>query len=345
MNEQLLTDEERVADTAVAEADSSEISTVAGDTAKNEPVEDDEPGFDSTPVTVVQAAKNVVIINPKAGKGRAGKIIDEIRDILGEEGETWSWYSTVKPGQAEQIATAAAQSGAPVVVAVGGDGTVYEVVNGIYDSNSTLAIIPAGSSNNLARALGISEDLKAACDVINNGDTINIDVGAIKGNKTGGGRAFLVQAGAGFNAWAAMRENQAMGGTLPALTKFKPFTLTTTASEEGVARKTNATFIAMVNAPTTAGSLRVAPRATLNDGILDVCLLGSLNQLQLMSLLPQLAKGKYVQHPALKMSKTAMTEIDATPAQPLVIDGEVLGTTPATIWIVPNSLPVKVPRR
>ena len=147
----------------------------------------------------------------------------------------------------------------------------------------------------------------------------------------------------GFNAWAAMGDSKAFGGTLPALSKFKPFTLTTT--ENTVTRKQQATFIAMVNAPTAAGNLRVAPRATLNDGILDVCLLGTLNQLQLMTLLPQLAKGKYVQHPALKMSKTSMMEIDATPAQPLMMDGEVLGTTPATIWIVPNSLPVKVPRR
>ena len=330
--------DEQIEEDVVAAApsvDEKPESTVA------EPKVDDGPGFDDSPAFVVQTAKNVVIVNPTAGKGRTGKIIDDIRDILGAEAESWGWYTTVKPGQAEQIATAAAQSGAPVVVAVGGDGTVYEVVNGIYDSESTLAIIPTGLSNNLAKALNISEDLKIACQIVMEGDTINIDVGAIKGTKTGGGRAFLVQAGAGFNAWAAMG-NKALG-SLPALSKFKPFTLTTT--ENTVTRKQEATFIAMVNAPTVAGNLRVAPKATLNDGILDVCLLGNVNQLQLMTLLPQLAKGKYVQHPALKMSKTSMMEIDATPAQPLLIDGEILGTTPATIWIVPNSLPVKIPRR
>lgn len=290
----------------------------------------------------VRTAKNVVIVNPAAGRGRAGKIVDEIRDLLGEEAESWGWYTTVKPGHAEQIATAAAQMGAPVVVAVGGDGTVNEVVNGIYNSESTLAIIPAGASNNLARALGIGEDLKLACQTVTEGNTINIDVGAIKGTKTGGGRAFLVQAGTGFSAWSAMRDGKGIGGALPTLTKFKPFTLTT--SENGQTRKMEATFITAVNAPTSAGSLRVAPRATLGDGLLDLCLLGNINQLQLMSLLPQLAKGKYVQHPALKMSKTSMIEIDATPAQPLTIDGEVLGTTPATIWIVPESLAVKVPK-
>jgi YegS/Rv2252/BmrU family lipid kinase len=294
----------------------------------------------------VKTVKPVVIINPTAGKGRAGKIIDEIRDLFGDEGETWGWYTTVKPGHAEQIATAAAQLGAPVVIAVGGDGTVNEVVNGIYNSNSALGIIPAGLSNNLARALEIGDDLAAACKTIVEGDTITIDVGAIKGNKTGGGRAFLVQAGTGFNAWAAMRDGKGnvIGGALPTLTKFKPFTLSMT-TEDGQTRKMEATFVSMVNAPTTAGSLRVAPRAAFTDGVLEVCVLGGVNQLQLMTLLPQLAKGKYVQHPSLKMSKTTMTEIDATPAQPLVIDGEVLGTTPATIWVVPNSLPVKVPRR
>ena len=345
MNEPLLnaepTDHPEL-DEAVAAAEPAEEAPEEV-TAAAKVDDDEEQGFDSTPVVVVQEAKPVVIVNPAAGRGRTAKIVDDIRDAFGEEAESWAWYTTVKPGQAEQIATAAAQSGAPVVIAVGGDGTVYEVVNGIYDSGSALGIIPTGLSNNLAKALNISEDYKEACKVITEGDTINIDVGAIKGTKTGGGRAFLVQAGAGFNAWASMGDSKALGGTLPALTKFKPFTLTTT--ENTVTRKQEATFIAMVNAPTAAGSLRVAPRAILNDGILDVCLLGNVNQLQLMTLLPQLAKGKYVQHPSLKMSKTSMMEIDATPAQPLVIDGEILGTTPATIWIVPNSLPVKVPRR
>jgi len=178
---------------------------------------------------------NVVIVNPTAGRGQAGKQIASVRSMLGPHAEDWSWYFTKARGDAEERAREAAAAGAPVVIAVGGDGTLHEVANGILGSKSELGLIPFGTGNDLARALGIFNNLPEACRAITEGDTIHVDVGVLEGEGTGGQRHFLVLSGTGFDARTAQTVNSGIRwisgagayvvGAVITLSKFEPFAL------------------------------------------------------------------------------------------------------------------------
>src|SRR3569833_2366106 len=157
--------------------------------------------------TISRPGVNVVIVNPTAGRGQAGKQIGTVRSLLGPQAEEWSWYFTKARGDGEVRARAAAAAGAPIVIAVGGDGTLHEVANGILGSKSVLGLIPFGTGNDLARALGLFNNLEAACKAITDGEIIKVDVGVLEGEGTGGQRHFLVLSGTGFDARTAQTVN------------------------------------------------------------------------------------------------------------------------------------------
>lgn len=309
---------------------------------------------ESPQISVESRPTNAVIVNPTAGRGQAGKQVAAIRTLLGPRAEEWGWYFTKGRGDAEQLARAAAEAGAPVVVAVGGDGTLHEVANGILGTKSTVGLIPFGTGNDLARALGIYNNLPAACKAITDGDTINVDVGVLEGEGTGGQRHFIVLSGTGFDARTAQTVNSGIRwisgagayvvGAMVTLSKFQPFELTLTLDGGEPIRK-KAMFVSIANAPTTGGGMLIAPGATVDDGKFDICLAGEVSRPTLLYQLTQVFKGDHVKHPAVTMLKASSITLDADPPQPLLIDGEVIGTTPARISLLPGALPMKVPRR
>jgi diacylglycerol kinase (ATP) len=294
----------------------------------------------------------VVIINPTAGRGQAGKQVPAIRKLLGPAAESWTWHYTQARGDAERMAREAAAAGAPLVVAVGGDGTLHEVANGIMGTKATLGLIPFGTGNDLARSVGLHGDLPGACDTLLNGKTIHLDVGCIEGNGTDGERHFLVLAGTGFDARTAQTVNSGIRylsgapayvyGAIVTLAKFKPFELTLTVDDAEPIRR-RAMFCSIANAETTGGGMRIAPGARVDDGQLDICLAGEVSRPTLLYQLTQVFKGLHVRHPAVTMLTGRTITLDADPPQPLLIDGEVIGATPAKIRLMPGALAMKLP--
>ena len=294
----------------------------------------------------------VVIINPTAGRGMAGKQVSEIRRLLGDKAKGWVWQHTQKRGDAEGMARQAAQAGTPLVVAVGGDGTLHEVVNGVLGTGTVVGLIPYGTGNDFARALGLFGNLEAACGALTDGIVKHIDIGVIEGSGTEGPRHFLVLAGTGFDARTAQTVNSGIRGlsgplayvwgAILTLKDFAPFTLTLTLDNEPP-RKIQAMFASFANVETTGGGMKIAPGAKLDDGCLDICLVGKVSKLTLLYQLSQVFSGKHVLHPAVSMLKARNLTVDADPPQPLLIDGEVCGTTPAAIRLLPGILPFKVP--
>lgn len=301
---------------------------------------------------MASAANAVVIINPTAGRGRAGKQVPEIRRLLGAKAESWVWLYTQKRGDGEHLARAAAEAGTPLVVAVGGDGTLHEVVNGVLGTTATVGLIPFGTGNDLARALGLFGDFPTACRALTEGVTKRIDVGVIEGLGTGGPRHFLVLTGTGFDARTAQTVNAGIRGlsgplayvwgAILTLKDFTPFHLTLTLDDEKP-RHTEAMFVSFANAETTGGGMRIAPGATVDDGCLDICLVETVSKPTLLFQLSQVFSGKHVNHPAVTMLRASSLTVDADPPQPLLIDGEVCGTTPATVKLLPGALPFRVP--
>lgn len=297
------------------------------------------------------AADVVVIVNPTAGRGRAGRQVGEIRRLLGPKASDWVWLHTRKRGDGEVLARSAAEAGTRLVVAVGGDGTLHEVVNGVLGTGAAVGLIPFGTGNDLARALGLFGSLETACRALTEGVTKQIDVGVIEGLGTDGPRHFLVLAGTGFDARTAQTVNAGIRGlsgplayvwgAVLTLKQFTPFALTLTL--DGETRRTEAMFVSFANAPTTGGGMLIAPGAAVDDGCLDICLVETVPKATLLFQLSQVFSGKHVLHPAVTMLKAQSVTVEADPPQPLLIDGEVCGTTPATIKLLPGALPFQVP--
>lgn len=294
----------------------------------------------------------VVIINPTAGRGRAGKQVPEIRRLLGPKAASWTWLYTQKRGDGQTLAREAAEAGAKLVVAVGGDGTLHEVVNGVLGTDATVGLIAYGTGNDFARALGLFGNLEQACHALTDGVTKWIDVGVIEGQGTKGPRHFLVLTGTGFDARTAQTVNAGIRGlsgplayvwgAILTLRDFQPFALTLTLDDQPP-KQVKAMFVSFANAATTGGGMLIAPGATVDDGFLDICLVETVSKLTLLYQLSQVFKGKHVNHPAVTMLRAQTLTVDADPPQPLLIDGEVIGMTPATIKLLPGALRFRVP--
>ena len=294
----------------------------------------------------------VLIVNPTAGRGKAGRQVTEIKRLLGNTAAEWSWQFTEKSGDALMLARAAAAGGTRLVVAVGGDGTLHEVMNGVLGSSTIVGLIPYGTGNDFARALGLFGSLEIACKTLTSGTIENVDVGVIEGEGTGGPRHFLVLAGTGYDARTAQTVNSGIRflsgplayvwGAVLTLLSFKPFTLTLTL-DNAPPRKLKAMFVSFANAETTGGGMKIAPGAKVDDGSLDVCLVAEVSKPTLLYNLTQIFSGRHLRCPAVSMHRAKCITVNADPPQPLLIDGEVRGTTPATITLRPGALPFLVP--
>lgn len=301
---------------------------------------------------MASAPDAVVIINPTAGRGRAGKQVPEIRRLLGAKAANWAWLYTQKRGDGQTLAREAAEAGTKLVVAVGGDGTLHEVVNGVLGTDATVGLIAYGTGNDFARALGLYGNLEQACHALTDGVTKQIDVGVIEGQGTDGPRHFLVLTGTGFDARTAQTVNAGIRGVsgplayvwgaILTLKDFEPFALTLTLDDQPP-KRVQAMFVSFANAATTGGGMLIAPGATVDDGWLDICLVETVSKPTLLYQLSQVFKGRHVNHPAVTMLRAQTLTVDADPPQPLLIDGEVIGTTPATIKLLPGALPFRVP--
>ncbi|MCW3059817.1 MAG: Transcription regulator, partial [Capsulimonas sp.] len=246
--------------------------------------------------------KNVIIVNPTAGRGEAGKQVPAIRRLLEADSADWIWLYTKARGDAERMAREAAANGASIVVAVGGDGTVHEVANGLLGSQSTLALIPIGTGNDLARALKLHGNLEVACRAVTHGNILHLDVGVIEGAGFTGPRHFLVIAGTGFDARTAQTVNEGVRwisgapayvvGAIKTLMGFTPFELTLTT--DGEKRQTRAMFVSVANAETTGGGMKIAPGARVDDGQFDLCLVGAVPKLTLLHQLTKVFNGEHV---------------------------------------------------
>jgi diacylglycerol kinase (ATP) len=199
---------------------------------------------------------------------------------------------TERPGHARELAAAAVRDGCATVVAVGGDGTVNEVARALAGTPAALGIIAAGSGNGLARHLGIHGSWDEAFAQLQTGRPRAIDVGSADGHP------FLVVAGLGFEAELAERFNRARRRgllayaflTLRALRAAPPLACRIRAGDTG--RDFTASTVAVANASQYGGGIRIAPRARVDDGRLDLCALPPLRWNNLLPLTWRLRTGR-----------------------------------------------------
>ncbi len=302
------------------------------------------------------APRAKIIVNPVAGAKSTERKWPRISRLLKHVGLSFDFQFTEGVGHAIEIAHAAAGDGYRYVVAVGGDGTVHEVANGILSSDgaadTTMGFISTGTGGDFVRSLGVSHDYVPACSALVNPQRSRIDVGVVecmnKGQKCH--RFFVNAAGMGFDA-AVTESTESLpkyfGGTIPyvfgllrtlAGYRNKTVHLNTAGRTESL----RIVMVAVANGGYYGGGMNVAPRADLRDGKLDLVVVRDMGKIALLRAFPSIYKGRHVTHPKVIMSTTTEITIDTAEKVLVQADGELVGEGPASFRILPGALRVAV---
>jgi diacylglycerol kinase (ATP) len=286
------------------------------------------------------------IVNPSAGQGRYRRIAHAIHKTLSHSSLQYEIKVLQYRGEAASIAKEAANS-YDVVVAVGGDGTVNEVINGIVGTQVTLGIIPAGTGNGFARELGLPLRPEEACRILVEGDIKAIDVGRANG------RYFLGTAGVGFDALiaevAAERIGPLRGMWLyffaGALTFYRRTPQLINVEIDQKVVKLKPLLVAIANTRRYGGKALIAPDARPDDGLLDVCVIQNMSAARLLRHLPKLFTGQHIHLPDVAIYRGRNITIDAPSPIPVHVDGEAMeGRSRVQFTLLPKAVRVLVPK-
>ena len=249
------------------------------------------------------------------------------------------------------LGQAAGEARGSLLVVVGGDGTVNEVVNAVAGTDAEIATLPSGTGQDLARSQGIPADFDEAVRVALGGKTRTIDVGRVE-LAAGESRFFANVGSVGMSGAVARRANsmsKRLGGKATffyALTReFLAWRNTRVAVEldDGTRREGAMHDVIVANGRWHGGGMKLAPDARQDDGLFDVVLIGDVNKLDFLTTAPKLYSGKYLAHPKVELLRSSALEISADEELPLEVDGEPVGTTPARFEVVPAALRLRVP--
>jgi YegS/Rv2252/BmrU family lipid kinase len=296
----------------------------------------------------------VFLVNPASGNGATGKRWPELAQRaakLGLHGET---LFSERPGHLIELGRSAIDAGATSLVAVGGDGTLNEVANAAAGRNVELVTIPLGTGMDFVRTYGIPKKFDDAVRVAIEGKTRTIDAGRVRYRTWQGTEAerwFANVGSVGMSGAVAQRANgmsKALGGKLTffyALTRvFLEWenTEVIVRLDEGE-RRGRMHDVILANGVWHGGGMMLAPDASPDDGLFDVILIGDIGKLDFLTTAPKIYKGKHVTHPKVEVVRSSRVEIDAGEHLPIEVEGEQIGSTPATFEVVPGALRLRVP--
>ena len=287
------------------------------------------------------------ILNPVAGHGRSRRVFERLQAMLAGHRQLQPVvWQTAGPAHARELAARAAQEGYQRVVAVGGDGTVHEVINGLMDAGPQLAggvrvgVVPAGSGNDFARNLGLPSDPGEAARLLARGEAHPIDVGRVND------RHFANLAGVGFDAEVAAWANRVpkfipgtftyLAGVLALLARYRNAEVSL--ELDGRPLQGRAFLVAVGNGPRYAGGMAICPGAVMNDGRLRVVLCGDLQRGEILRLLPTIYQGRHVGHPKVQTFDVRRLSLHARRPLAVHADGELVGYTPARFEVVPGAI-------
>jgi diacylglycerol kinase (ATP) len=289
----------------------------------------------------------VVVANPAAGHGRAGKLIGKVTQGLHRLRVPHEIRVSESGPDLERIARDAAEGGTRIVAALGGDGTASLAANGVLGTGASLAVLPAGTGDDFAKAIGAGK-LDGAIELLANPKTIDLDTievttGAVR-------RHYLNIAGAGFDSEVNETANgmsRKLGATgtyvvalVKTLSRFSPASFTIQVDDERV--ELDAMLVEIGNGRWTGGGMQVLPDAVMNDGRLDVCIVESLSKGAFLRSFPRVFRGSHTTHPKVQMRTGTRVQVEANRRVLVYADGELVGALPAIFEIRPATLSVVV---
>jgi len=307
----------------------------------------------------------LLIVNPRAGNGRALRQHQRLTTLLGAHGLACHTVISEAAGDPVRLTRQGLEQGYRKIAAVGGDGTLHQIVNGIFSmakvptGEVTLGLIPVGTGNDWARDVGIPGDWEKAVALLATGKTAWHDIGQIDGPGIAGdalppGRAwFLNVAGIGFDAFVVQQLQRRrssrliyLWGAISNLARFSPVPLTL--SIDGLAQGSSDSFALFVALRRYCGQgMTVAPQAQADDGLFDITWVTDLGRGEVLWNLRRLYDASLLAHPKVRHFRTARLSIAAPPGTPAEADGELIGQateSPAiSFQILPRALRVIVP--
>ncbi|MDQ6687580.1 MAG: YegS/Rv2252/BmrU family lipid kinase [Actinomycetota bacterium] len=285
-----------------------------------------------------------LLTNPTSGKGKGRRIAAAVLPRLREAGFEVRNLEGASPERTLELARSCVAEGIETLAVIGGDGMVHLAVQAVAGTSTRLGVIPAGTGNDVARYLDLARsDPRAAADVVIAGRERCLDLARV------GARFFVTVLAAGFDAvvnerantmaWpkGQMRYNLA---TLAELRTFEPIRYVL--EIDGTEHRFEAMMVAVGNGPSFGGGLRITEGALLDDGLLDVVVIGPMKRRQLMTTYPRLFTGTHVHHPQYRHYHARRVTVDA-PRITSYADGERIGPLPVTVEVVPQALRVLVP--
>jgi diacylglycerol kinase (ATP) len=303
-----------------------------------------------------------VIVNPAARKGGAMARWPAIQAELGKRLGPVEPLFTQAPGHATQLARDALAGGVRRFVAVGGDGTVNETLNGLLDGSgrlvepdAVLCPVPAGTANELCRALGHLTIAGSAFDAAASQRTQAIDLMRVRCTGLDGrpvNRFGYLIVALGLAATISHRTSQSRWlkklGEIAYLLMTPPVTLTYRQRDisieiDGVPAGTRRLFTAMIgNTENGGGGMKLLPGARFDDGVLDLIDVGGVSRLDvLLGILPKLYSGAHIHHPKVRTARGTSFRFDSAEVETLVdLDGEMVGRLPLEVTILPQAFRV-----
>jgi len=287
----------------------------------------------------------LLVGNPAAGGGRGASRMREAARLLREGGAAVELMESHGAGDV-RARLPEALGGVDRVAACGGDGLVSEAAAVLAGTSMPLALLPAGRGNDLARAMGIPFDVRAAAQVALSGRERAIDLGMASG------RPFTTVAACGLDAEVSRAARHARI-PLPGLLGYALHAMARLASApswrmrvdaDGEILEGEALLLAVANTPNYGGGFRIAPRAVFDDGLLDACFIRSVGRLRALSLLPRVAAGRHEALPEVRTLRASRFEISSEPPLGIEADGEALAMTPAVVEVRPRALSLVVSR-
>jgi len=269
--------------------------------------------------------KYAIILNPRAGRGKAATKEQELLKIFRTEIGSYDLFRTEYPNHAKEIA-AGLKNDYSVIIAVGGDGTVHETVNGMMGGKAALGAIPLGSGNDFIKMLNLPKSFSGILEVIRQNKRKKIDIGKI------GESYFPNGLGIGFDALVTKesKEVKKLRGFLIYLyavlkTVFSYHNELITFSANGKSEQREIFLIAVGNGKAEGGGFYLTPAAEFDDGLLDVCIIRGLSKREIFKYLPKAMNGKHVHLEQVEMLRTNQLQILSENGIAAHADGELLG--------------------
>ncbi len=275
-----------------------------------------------------------LILNPMADMGRAWKVANDLRPIINEFDGHATWSGTVYPTHAVELARQAAEEGYDMVIAMGGDGTVHEVINGLMQipekKRPVLGVVPIGSGNDFAHAIGVPMKSDRALAHALQGQPGQVDIGLMTDEK-GRQEFFDNTVGIGFDAVVTIRSHKLpiVKGFMMYLTaviqtillNHEPAQVTFETDRE--TWQDEVLLTAVCNGPREGGGFTISPDSKLDDGILEYVTIENVSRPMMFRLLPEVMKGTHGKFKQVRMGKCLRFKM--TSNRPLYIhaDGEV----------------------